>query len=143
MVDELGMLGTRQGLELLRLRKKHNFSIVALGDDKQCSSIESGAIIDLSRRALGPDQVPEILTTRRQQTDREREIVALFREGRSGEALDMKRADGTAEMTFGGRDGVIKYDVAEIEAERRNGYAWYGTWGRKVADRYSRWKLDH
>jgi hypothetical protein len=116
-VDELGMLGTRQGLELLRLREKHGFSIVALGDDKQCSSIESGAIVGLSRRALGPDQVPEILTTRRQQTEREREIVGLFREGRSGEALDMKRADGTAEMTFGGRDGVIKR-VREIYLER-------------------------
>lgn len=26
---------------------------------------------------------------------------------------------------FVGRDGVVKYDVALIEAERRNGYAWY------------------
>lgn len=26
---------------------------------------------------------------------------------------------------FVGRDGIVKYDVAEIEDERRNGYAWY------------------
>ena len=34
---------------------------------------------------------------------------------------------------FSGRDGVIKYDVAEIEAERRNGYAWL--WHRGKARR--------
>ena len=34
---------------------------------------------------------------------------------------------------FSGRDGVIKYDIANIEAERRNGYAWYGHWGERVA----------
>jgi PelA/Pel-15E family pectate lyase len=41
---------------------------------------------------------------------------------------------------FCGRDGVKKYALAEIEAERRNGYAWYGNWGARVADRYARWK---
>jgi pectate lyase len=40
---------------------------------------------------------------------------------------------------FCGRDGVKKYDIAEIEPERRNGYAWYGNWGRKVADDHARW----
>lgn len=116
-VDEWGLLGTRQGLELLRARDKHGFSIVALGDDKQCGSIEAGAIIDLSRRALGASQVPEILTTKRQQSEREREIVGLFRRGEAGQALDMKRADGTAEMIYGGRDSVMAR-VASLYAER-------------------------
>jgi PelA/Pel-15E family pectate lyase len=40
---------------------------------------------------------------------------------------------------FSGRDGVIKYDMAQIEPERRNGYAWYGGWGIKVADYYTKW----
>ena len=31
----------------------------------------------------------------------------------------------TMKPIFIGRDAVIKYDVAQIEAERRNGYAWY------------------
>jgi PelA/Pel-15E family pectate lyase len=43
---------------------------------------------------------------------------------------------------FCGRDGVKKYDVAEIESERRNGYAWYGTWGKSVAERYARWSAE-
>jgi PelA/Pel-15E family pectate lyase len=41
---------------------------------------------------------------------------------------------------FCGRDGVKKYAIAEIEAERRNGYAWYGDWGSRVASRYEKWK---
>ena len=82
-VDELGPARHPAGLELLRLRERHGFSIVALGDDKQVPSIDAGAIIDLSRRALGAEQVPEILTTVRQQTEREREIAGLFREGRA------------------------------------------------------------
>jgi pectate lyase len=41
---------------------------------------------------------------------------------------------------FAGRDGVKKFDMAEIESERRNGYAWYGNWGSKVRARYAAWK---
>ncbi len=41
---------------------------------------------------------------------------------------------------FCGRDGVKKYDLSEIEAERRNGYAWYGDWGRGVQEDYAAWR---
>jgi ATP-dependent exoDNAse (exonuclease V) alpha subunit len=116
-VDEWGLIGTRQGLELLRERERHGFSIVALGDDKQAVAVQAGAIIDLSRRALGAEQIPQILTTVRQQTERERQIVGLFREGMAADALDMKRSDGTAEMVYGGREGVVKR-VAALYAER-------------------------
>jgi hypothetical protein len=57
------------------------------------------------------------VTTVRQQTEREREIVGLFREGRAREALDMKIADGTAEMVWGGRKETIER-VAKLYAER-------------------------
>ena len=116
-VDELGLLGTRQGLELLRLQEKHGFSVVAIGDDKQAEAPSAGAIIDLARRALGAEQIPEIMTTRRQQTEREQKIAGLFREGRAAEALEMKRSDGTAEMAFGGYEGVLRR-IAAIYAER-------------------------
>jgi len=32
---------------------------------------------------------------------------------------------GTNRPVFAGRDGVVKYSVAEIDEERRNGYGWY------------------
>jgi pectate lyase len=42
---------------------------------------------------------------------------------------------------FAGRDGVMKFSITEIEPERRNGYAWYGTWGEKVINQYAKWHL--
>ena len=44
---------------------------------------------------------------------------------------------------FSGRDGVIKYDVSQIEHERRNGYAWYGSWPASLAKPYAEWKKKH
>ncbi len=42
---------------------------------------------------------------------------------------------------FVGRDGVIRYNVAEIEAERRNGYQWYvSTPARLVDEDYPAWR---
>jgi pectate lyase len=35
---------------------------------------------------------------------------------------------GTNRTIFSDRDGVAKHDLAEIGYERRNGYAWLGTW---------------
>jgi PelA/Pel-15E family pectate lyase len=48
---------------------------------------------------------------------------------------------GTNRPIFCGRDGVVKYDVAEIEAERRNGYSWLGYWGDTLLTKdYPAWK---
>jgi pectate lyase len=46
---------------------------------------------------------------------------------------------GTNRPFFCGRDGVKKYRLADIEAERRNGYAWYGNWGEAVTRQYAVW----
>jgi len=117
VVDEMGLLGTRQGLKLLHLQQQYGFRMVWMGDPKQLGSIEAGPIIELSRRALGAEQVPEILTTQRQQTERERTIAGLFREGKAAEALAMKRQDGTAQMVPGGHPEAIER-VAELVKER-------------------------
>lgn len=47
---------------------------------------------------------------------------------------------GTNRPMFVGRDAVVKYSVAEIEHERRIGYAWYVTSPRTLLEReYPRW----
>ena len=47
----------------------------------------------------------------------------------------------TNQPFFAGRDGIKKKDVTEIEYERRNGYAWYGTWPQKLIDKeFPMWK---
>lgn len=46
---------------------------------------------------------------------------------------------GTNRPFFCDRDGIPKYDIAEIGEERRNGYAWYGNWGESLARAYANW----
>ncbi len=41
---------------------------------------------------------------------------------------------------FCGRDGVVRYALAEIEKERRVGYAWYVETPRRLLERYPRWR---
>jgi PelA/Pel-15E family pectate lyase len=48
---------------------------------------------------------------------------------------------GTNRPVFCGRDGVKQYSLSEIDAERRNGYAWCGNWPeRLIQEEYPRWK---
>jgi PelA/Pel-15E family pectate lyase len=47
----------------------------------------------------------------------------------------------TNRPVFADRDGVAKPALADIGYERRNGYAWYGTWPQKLLDvEYPAWK---
>ncbi len=118
VVDELALLGTRQLLDLLRLQERHGFRVVAVGDPKQCQSVEAGPVVELLRRALGPDALPEILTTVRQGTERERAASLLFRDGQAAEALALKREDGTARLLSGDYRQVVA-GVAALWQERR------------------------
>lgn len=44
------------------------------------------------------------------------------------------------EPLFVGRDGIPHRQLTAIENERRIGYAWYGTWGKKLKKAYKKWK---
>jgi PelA/Pel-15E family pectate lyase len=47
----------------------------------------------------------------------------------------------TMRPIFVGRDAVIRYDVMQIDAERRNGYAWYVSEPNKLLNEdYPKWK---
>ena len=47
----------------------------------------------------------------------------------------------TMKPIFIGRDAMIKYDVSQIEAERRNGYAWYvDSAAELVTKDYPKWR---
>ncbi len=122
VTDELGLLGTRQLLDFLQLQKRHGFQIVAVGDPRQCQSIEAGRVIELLRRAFGAEAVPEPLTTMRQQTERERETSLMLREGQAGEALARKREDGTAVLVPGGTREAAEH-VATLWQTRREANA--------------------
>lgn len=50
----------------------------------------------------------------------------------------------TNEPFFTGRDSIRKKTVAEIENERRTGYAWYGNWPAKLLEKeYPEWITRH
>ena len=117
IVDEVGLLGTRQMLDLLRLQLGTGMQIVMVGDPKQCQAIEAGPVIDLLRQAVGEEAVPRILTSVRQKTEREREITGLFRAGRAADALEMKQQDGTALLVAGGRQATVQR-VARLWRQR-------------------------
>ena len=51
---------------------------------------------------------------------------------------------GTNRPIFADRDGVARHDLAEIGYERRNGYAWHGTWPQRLLEQeYPAWKAKH
>jgi conjugative relaxase-like TrwC/TraI family protein len=118
VLDEVGRIGTRQLLELLRMREKHGFKLVLIGDDKQASAIEAGPVVDLLRRALGEKRVPQLFETIRQERTREQEIAGMWRRGDADKAIAAKRTDRTAELVPGGyREAVER--VADLYVERR------------------------
>lgn len=51
---------------------------------------------------------------------------------------------GTNRPIYSGRDGVIRYNLAEVEPERRGGYAWHNNAPQKLLERdYPRWRQEH
>jgi PelA/Pel-15E family pectate lyase len=51
---------------------------------------------------------------------------------------------GTNRPIFSGRDSVIRYNIADIEYERRNGYRWYTDRPAKLLERdYPKWVAAH
>ncbi|MFL1013461.1 pectate lyase [Flavisericum labens] len=53
-------------------------------------------------------------------------------------------AFGPNEPFFCSRDGIPKKTIAEISYERRNGYAWYGSWPKNlIGSEYTAWKNKH
>jgi len=49
----------------------------------------------------------------------------------------------TLKPVFGDRDKTLHDDVNEISPERRNGYAWFGTWPLKALAAYEHWSSRH
>jgi hypothetical protein len=94
-------------------------TIKALGDREQCQAIEAGDTIEILRRALPKAARPELLSTVRQETKRDREIANLFRDGEAAKALAMKREDGTALLVEGDYQRVVDR-TAELYLERRD-----------------------
>ena len=84
VLDEGGMVGTRQMADLVQKCDEAGAKIVIVGDTNQLQPIEAGAAM----RAIG-DQIgmAELNEVRRQTEQIDKDIAADFRHGRAGEAL--------------------------------------------------------
>jgi molybdopterin-guanine dinucleotide biosynthesis protein len=122
VVDEIGLLGTRQLNDILAVQKDHGFQLVMIGDPKQMQAVEAGPVIDLLRRALGDDAVPELGTSVRQKGVDERETTLMLRNGQTAEALSRKEADGTLRVVPGGYVEAVAY-IGELWQQRRDANA--------------------
>ena len=118
VVDEVGLLGTRQLNDILTLQKDTGFQLVMLGDPKQMQAVEAGPVIGLLRRALGEGAVPELGSSVRQKDAEERETVLMFRNGQTDAAIQRKAANGTFQAIPGGYREVIE-KIAVLWQERR------------------------
>ncbi len=118
VVDEIGLLGTRQLNDILAAREKAGFQLVMIGDPKQMQAVAAGPVIALLRRALGTEAVPELGGSVRQTDAGERETVLMFRNGQTGEAIARKAANGTLRIAPGGYQEAIA-EVADLWSQRR------------------------
>lgn len=118
VIDEIGLLGTRQLNEVLAAQERQGFQLVAIGDPKQMQAVEAGPVIDLLQRALGPTAIPELGSSVRQKTAEEREIVLMFRNGQTEEAIARKAANGTLLVIPGGYEEAVKATVSLWEQRR-------------------------
>jgi len=119
VLDEVSQIGPRSLLRLLELQAQTGMTIKMLGDREQAQAIEAGDSVEILRRVLPPEALPELLSTMRQASRRGRVIAGHFREGQAKQALEMKRADGHAMMVGGDRDQVIAR-IADLYIARRD-----------------------
>jgi len=84
VIDEAGMVGTRQLAELLDHAAAARAKVVLVGDDRQLPEIDAGGAFRGLAHRLRPIGLVE---NRRQQHQWEREALDLLREGRAAEAI--------------------------------------------------------
>ena len=117
VVDEVGLLGTRQLNAIMAAQAAQKFQLAMIGDPKQMQAVEAGPVIELLRRALGGDQVPELGSSVRQKADDERETVLMLRNGQTEEAIRRKDENGTIKIVPGGYEEAVKY-AAQLWRQR-------------------------
>ncbi len=86
IVDEAGMMGTLQLLELMHHAKRIGFKLLLVGEDKQLDSITHGGVLKYlsSKNIIGTKRIE---TIRRQNQHWDRQAVADFRDGYTVKAI--------------------------------------------------------
>lgn len=91
VLDEAGMVGSRQMAKLLDHAHKAGAKIVMIGDSKQLQPIDAGGAFRVLSQKLGHASLTDI---RRQRAEADREIVKLLAAGEATQALQGIRERG-------------------------------------------------
>jgi Ti-type conjugative transfer relaxase TraA len=85
VIDEAGMIGTRQMERVIAQAEKRRAKVVLVGDPEQLQAIEAGAAFRSIAERHGAIEITDI---RRQSEDWQREATRQLATGRTGEALE-------------------------------------------------------
>ncbi|MCC2976648.1 Ti-type conjugative transfer relaxase TraA [Sphingomonas sp. PL-96] len=91
VIDEAGMIGSRQMERVLSQAAKHGAKVVLVGDPEQLQAIEAGAAFRSAVERYGHVEITDI---RRQREDWQRNATRELATERTGEALDAYAAHG-------------------------------------------------
>ena len=118
LVDEVGMVGSRDLLSILEATTAASSPLRLFGDPKQAQAVEAGDVFSLLEKAL-PGRIPELLVSVRQRAERDRETAELWRQGKGSEAAARKIEDGDLHVVAGGKDATIARAV-DLWQQRRD-----------------------
>ncbi|HVH79777.1 MAG TPA: Ti-type conjugative transfer relaxase TraA, partial [Stellaceae bacterium] len=107
VIDEAGMIGSRQMERVLSAAKDAGAKIVLVGDPEQLQAIEAGAAFRSIAERHGAVEITEI---RRQREDWQRDATRALATGRTGDAIDAYEQRGmthVAETREEARDALI------------------------------------
>lgn len=117
VIDEAGLVGTKQMQNLFEKAEEAGAKIVLVGDTKQLQSIDAGAAFRAVGEKIGQIELSEV---RRQNTLQEREIAQDFREGRASKALE--KLDKLDRLTVGKDMGEARAEaVKAFMSDRESG----------------------
>lgn len=96
VVDEAGMIGSRELDRLLTEARAAGGKVIMVGDPQQLQAIESGAAFRAVAERVGYAELTEI---RRQRQDWQREATRQLATGRTAEAITAYRDAGAVEKS--------------------------------------------
>ena len=108
VIDETGMVGTRQIERVLSHAADAGAKVVLVGDPQQLQAIEAGAAFRSIHERHGGVEITEV---RRQQIDWQRDATRHLATGRTGEAIDAYATRGmvhAADTRLAARDELVE-----------------------------------
>ncbi|TAW48702.1 Ti-type conjugative transfer relaxase TraA [Rhizobium ruizarguesonis] len=114
VIDEGGMVGSRQLARFVDEVRRAGAKLVLVGDHEQLQAIGAGAPFRAISEAVGHAQLSEV---RRQRTDWQKQASIDFASHRTAEGLTAYKAHGNIQLKAN-RDDVLKAIIADYVADR-------------------------